>query len=650
MGIFQQFPYSNFHEMNLDQIIKIMREMQDEWENTKTEWASYKEFIDNYFANLDVSEEVLEAMRTFAADGTLNAILDDPIAEATTAWLAEHITPTTPAVDTSLSIAGAAADALVTGHLRSGSQAIFGTSYQEKIVYDIAAKTVAFPAGFCASNGHTRGTAAQTVTLPNDPYNAYSLHYDDVTNTFFAANFNSGYISSYGTVGVIYNERIHINGVAASNIVIKNSQRIWACEPYMMLSSNERYHYNSSTRILTLPVGFYIYQGVSGSFSGATIDLTQVPTTSNAWVIKATIASNGYNITPYAEAWNIARANNDPVLGWVYDDAAYIFGIAGAHDLSKFALYNAINYSGNVQNFAYYDYNTKIFKLQGNGFIVASTGKSIPVSSQSIDLSTIPTTEDAWDIIINDSGQLGAIRWRANPSEIDGYIIGSVYKNSFTLLGNIPAVSSKQVVKVFGDSVVAGTNAAIPFHTVLGYTDEVLFYNHGVGSSGYVATTQSQVIAGNGVVGVGSSTAQSGSNSVVDIINTVSSIPAAIIFAGTNDYSASISSAAFTSAVNSALDALLTKTNNILVITPLHREVETANSAGLTLTDYANIIKTCCTNKGVKCFDGFDIPINPASATQKTRLIPDGLHPNNTGHSMIAGAIRNAAEAALALL
>ena len=56
MGIFQQFPYSNFHEMNLDQIIKIMREMQDEWEATKAEWASYKDFIDNYFATLDVDD------------------------------------------------------------------------------------------------------------------------------------------------------------------------------------------------------------------------------------------------------------------------------------------------------------------------------------------------------------------------------------------------------------------------------------------------------------------------------------------------------------------------------------------------------------------------------------------------------------------
>ena len=115
MGIFQQFPYSNFHEMNLDQIIKIMREMQDEWATTKTEWASYKEFIDNYFENLDVSDEVLAALRIMAADGTLNTILDPVISEEITNWLEEHITPTTPVIDSSLTISGAGADAKVAG-------------------------------------------------------------------------------------------------------------------------------------------------------------------------------------------------------------------------------------------------------------------------------------------------------------------------------------------------------------------------------------------------------------------------------------------------------------------------------------------------------------------------------------------------------
>lgn len=116
MGIFRQFPYSNFHEMNMDDILKIVKTMSEEWEATKTEWASYKEFIDNYFANLDVSEEVLEALRVFAADGTLNTIMDPTIASATTTWLAEHITqPVGVVIDTSLTVGGACADAKATG-------------------------------------------------------------------------------------------------------------------------------------------------------------------------------------------------------------------------------------------------------------------------------------------------------------------------------------------------------------------------------------------------------------------------------------------------------------------------------------------------------------------------------------------------------
>lgn len=115
MGIFRQFPYSNFHDMNMDEIIKIMREMQDEWAATKEEWASYKDFIDNYFANLDVSDEVLEALRTMASTGELNTVIDPTIAAAVAQWLADNIGPTTPAIDASLTVAGAGADAKATG-------------------------------------------------------------------------------------------------------------------------------------------------------------------------------------------------------------------------------------------------------------------------------------------------------------------------------------------------------------------------------------------------------------------------------------------------------------------------------------------------------------------------------------------------------
>ena len=118
MGVFRNFPYTNFHEMNLDEIIKIMREMQDEWNATKDEWSDMQTFINNYFDNLDVSNEVLEALQKMANSGELSAIIDPTIISTTEQWLTTHVTPTSPAIDNTLSIKGAGADAYETGLIR----------------------------------------------------------------------------------------------------------------------------------------------------------------------------------------------------------------------------------------------------------------------------------------------------------------------------------------------------------------------------------------------------------------------------------------------------------------------------------------------------------------------------------------------------
>ena len=117
MGVFRQFPYSNFHEMNMDEILKLMRELQDEWNATKNEWSDMKSFINTYFENLDVSQEISDKINSMVADGSLNTIIDPVIATETANWLAEHITVTegTTVIDDSLTIHGAAADAKATG-------------------------------------------------------------------------------------------------------------------------------------------------------------------------------------------------------------------------------------------------------------------------------------------------------------------------------------------------------------------------------------------------------------------------------------------------------------------------------------------------------------------------------------------------------
>lgn len=123
-------PYTKWNELNEDWILNTVKKLSEDWARYHADWEEWKnntdqafqdlhDYVMNYFANLDVSEEISEKLNQMAADGSLSALIDPVIVEMipdlVTAWLNEHITPTSPPVDASLSIAGAAADAKVAG-------------------------------------------------------------------------------------------------------------------------------------------------------------------------------------------------------------------------------------------------------------------------------------------------------------------------------------------------------------------------------------------------------------------------------------------------------------------------------------------------------------------------------------------------------
>ena len=149
MGVFRQFPYSNFHEMNMDEIIKIIKNMLEEWATYHAEWDSWKaqleaswttyqndmnaqwtayqnvmneawvnmqNFINNYFDNLDVQEEINNKIVSMIQSGEFGQLVNEYIPPAVSAWLTANITePEGVVIDTSLSVVGACADAKVTG-------------------------------------------------------------------------------------------------------------------------------------------------------------------------------------------------------------------------------------------------------------------------------------------------------------------------------------------------------------------------------------------------------------------------------------------------------------------------------------------------------------------------------------------------------
>lgn len=77
------------------------------------------DYINNYFDNLDIQNEINTKLDKMAEDGSLSDILEPFILREApgviTAWLEENITPTSPPVDDTLTIKNAAADAYATG-------------------------------------------------------------------------------------------------------------------------------------------------------------------------------------------------------------------------------------------------------------------------------------------------------------------------------------------------------------------------------------------------------------------------------------------------------------------------------------------------------------------------------------------------------
>lgn len=124
---YNKYPYTDFHELNLDWVIERVKKLTEdwlatieEWHNTQEEWQQLHDYVMNYFANLDVQDEINNKINAMIADGTFLSIvaptITQTVIDTTTDWLTVHITqPTTPVVDTSLAIAGAAADSKTVG-------------------------------------------------------------------------------------------------------------------------------------------------------------------------------------------------------------------------------------------------------------------------------------------------------------------------------------------------------------------------------------------------------------------------------------------------------------------------------------------------------------------------------------------------------
>lgn len=79
---FEQFPYSNFHDLNLDWIIQKVKEAMQGYADLSTKVDGFEvtlqgalDYINNYFKNLDVQDEIDKKLQEMADSGELANIV-----------------------------------------------------------------------------------------------------------------------------------------------------------------------------------------------------------------------------------------------------------------------------------------------------------------------------------------------------------------------------------------------------------------------------------------------------------------------------------------------------------------------------------------------------------------------------------------------
>lgn len=110
---YMELLYSVIHYLN--STIKDVANMGENVDALLEAYEQLQGYVNDYFDNLDVQEEINNKLDDLASDGTLSTLLSPYIPDQVTQWLDEHVTPTSPPIDNTLTISGAGADAKVTG-------------------------------------------------------------------------------------------------------------------------------------------------------------------------------------------------------------------------------------------------------------------------------------------------------------------------------------------------------------------------------------------------------------------------------------------------------------------------------------------------------------------------------------------------------
>ena len=90
MAFLNEYPYTDFNEYNLDWVIKTCKNLTEEWASMQSDFSelsgqfeSLENYVNNYFNNLDLTDEVNAKINKMIADGTMNSIIEPIFSDLT---------------------------------------------------------------------------------------------------------------------------------------------------------------------------------------------------------------------------------------------------------------------------------------------------------------------------------------------------------------------------------------------------------------------------------------------------------------------------------------------------------------------------------------------------------------------------------------
>ena len=90
MGLFEQLPYVNFHELNLDWIVKEVLKVSAGFDDLSAEFVELKNYVDNYLDSVDFVQIVSDKLDEMLLNGDLAFLIS------------QFITITNPQIDSIL--------------------------------------------------------------------------------------------------------------------------------------------------------------------------------------------------------------------------------------------------------------------------------------------------------------------------------------------------------------------------------------------------------------------------------------------------------------------------------------------------------------------------------------------------------------------